>query len=527
MRAFALATLATVASLGLPALAAPPRAEDAAKQRRVAALVKAADLTAPQAETFFRQLIDPPLAFGVEAVASETRPDGTRNVFLLLAVDLRANCLSVHDPADCRGEDPALRQLFFVQLDPRGEVARTGRMTPFENAGSRPDFVPRDLRLVPPRPGAASIALVEGTRLYPAEDIGGGHFDGPTWVHKAIAWNGRDAVSADLSELADGTGRLAMERLGRVVTGEAGAGLVIAQVSCEAPCRCARPASAAAAEKELRRISKAPGCSVTSTPFPWPEDFRLVDDDLAARTPRRTASEAAAATPGELAEATGLPQATAEAIWARVGPIRAPRFHGFGRWPLADGGEEVIGFVSEDRFLACVYVPTRGELHDAVRACAAESGESHGVLFARVGPGGDVTMTRRSVASTVLPRAIHRTAPGRFAIESVHFRAAARGKPAFLEHALAWFGAEDRVRGTESISRLSGGERGLSSWEGSLGHLSVTPRGDCVTLTVRRLLCQPDCPCPAFTEDLDAVPALLVPLASNPKCRFASDSFGG
>jgi hypothetical protein len=363
------------------------------------------------------------------------------------------------------------------------------------------------LRLVPPRAGAASVAVVDGTRLYPAEDMGGGHMQAPTWVQQTLVWNGREAVTVDVSSLATGASlNQEPEALGRAVPGEGGVGLLLEQIRCEAPCRCRRPASLAAASKAFAEAARSSGCAVRTAPAPWPDGFALIDDDLTARTPTRDAAEARAAIPGDLGVAASVSTGIAEAIWraSRHGS-RAPSFSGFRHWDLPDGGLELIGYVHDDAFLACVHAPTRASLHDAVRACAAVSGTSHAVLYARVDASGAVTEARHTPGSDRALRAIHRVAPGKFLLEEHAFRTAEARRPAWLSHALGWL-----VAGTPSF-----------------GSVTVTPRGDSVDVTVRRLECSAACPCPEPPAEPEAVPALLDALADDPRCEMASITFGG
>lgn len=493
--------------------------EEAAHARRDADFARATGLTAEQARTVFAQMMYPPHAPRARSVVDETRPDGTRNVFALLDFDPIAECrIEGNSTRECRERPPSLgvqSHILLVQIGPSGQVVRTAVDLAFGTAPRTGGLRrPSTLRLFSPAPGAARVAIVEGSVSAPAARNEYGEREPAEYIHDLYVWDGRHGRSYRVSShIGDGS-------LGAVVIDDSAHRILRRSVRCEGACRCRLPRDM---ETEAAQIARMTGvCAPTEEAIELPAGFHLIDDDLDARTPRLTLEEALAARVPALVQSSGLSQAQAEQVVAARTTLDAPRFGRFVSHVSADGSRELYGIVQTPQFESCVYRQRGRSRYDAVRACAHEDATRGEVLYVRLGADGRVAESRLLWIGQSGVADIHlsQDAAGVFAtIEEFQVSDHPGGR--MVVHA-AIFARGGQPAGREYVTYAIETCRCHDPAQNYAGELIARPAQEPFeTLTRRRVACTEPCPCgPLPTAAADAH-ALIERrnTAENPACR--------
>ncbi len=530
-----------------------PRTEAEALSRRVSDLATFAGLTREQAETVFAQILEPPLAPVFLEFRDERRPEGTRNLFALVLVDPELECRldGYSSPSECRSAGSPRVSLLFIQVAADGRINRTGYTTPFARPGpghgSTQHTRPMVLHLFAPSPGAASIALVEASDLSPAtSDVSmrfgttkdethrdrsdrsgepsrpfrgsgaaaradvstdyGGHRTPPAFSYALAFWNGRSAVTHDLAIVAlGGDYTINYESLASLNIDHEQHRVLVTELSCEDGCRCDMPRSIAAMRKSLARLRKLGGkCQASERPLPLQADLRLVDDDLAARTPAANREQALAARAPALAAAASLAAEEAQAILnAQTAIGVAPTFVDFSTYRTPEGARHVAGLVATSPFTECVYRRDHRSIYDGVRACAHRDGSTYHLLQVHLGPDGALLHSRQGQVLLHKPIAIHRLGPDLVGVETAFVTTNIVGGQFFSHEVI--FSRADRYAGMSSLGRLGDSRQEVDRADRYLGELRVEslPSGF-VALSYSRIECSRRCPCPTMPTNPEA-----------------------
>ncbi len=493
--------------------------EAAAHARRDADFARATGLTLDQARTVFAQMQYPPHAPRARAVVDETRGDGSRNVFALLDFDPITECrIEGGTVRECRARPQPLdvqSHIVLVQTDASGRVARTAVDLVF-GIPARTGALrrPATLRLFAPAPGAASVAVVEGSLFTPASRDEYGGLVPAEYQHSLYVWDGRRGSTYPVSALSD------RGNLGAVVVDTAGPRLVRRQVVCGGACPCRLPATLEAESAQLARFPAT--CTPTEQPIDLPPELRLIDDDLEARTPRLTREERLAERVPALVRSSGLSQTQAESVVSAHSTFDAPRFGRFVGHTAADGSRELYGVVETSAFESCVYGPRWRSLYDAVRGCAHESRTRGELLYVRLDPNGGIAESRLLYVGIHGVAELHlgRDANGVFAAAlAVSVSDHPGGRMAVHE---ASFARRGRPAGVQILTFISEHSRSRDATQSYAGDVLVRPsEPPFVALTQRRVACTERCPCTALPTDLAEAHTIVEGriAAEDPTCR--------
>jgi hypothetical protein len=481
----------------------PPRTIAEAENRRATHLAERLKLSAAQVATVLAQQRSPALFIDVFDVKDEVRPDGARHVFALFKVDTaQEECLFEERPCPGRAKW-AETFLLLVQLAPDGVVRRTAVTLPFHGPlgpkVGRQWLTPMNLRLVAPRPGEPAIALVEGAKVFPPADEGGGHYSRTAWQHAAFVWDGRTGLELELGGLADGGDPSDYpESVSRLVSSAPLEVPTVTRVSCEDGCVCRLPRSIAAAAREVERVKGLRRCTATSAPLALPLGIALVADDLDLKLPTRDAATAKKALPLELAAVLGLPAEVGAAWLSQTSLVRAGwSFEGAWSAPLERGTAWAV-LARDDKFLGCVYAPYLRERRprDVVRACADEVDTTWYLLEAVIDMDHQVTATPPRLLGANRPERVLRVQPGLWWVEGP-----VTSRPGSRKGSL-WTSQDGQALGAppsathHSLVRLEtpccdrGKDQQWLGWAEPAPSASGPPR-----LRLHRLECTRACPC--------------------------------
>lgn len=516
----------------MPAQARPPRTVAEAETARSAHLEKRLQLDAAQVATVLAQQRSPSLVIEVLEMHDERRPDGARHLFALYrADDSLEECLL--DAVPCP-RHPKWRdiELLHVQLAPDGTVDRTAVTLPFHGPlgpkNGRQTLTPRRLHLVAPSPGAAAIAVVEGVRVYPSVDEGGGHYSKPLWHHGVFVWDGRTGVELELGLLVQGGDEHELaESLARLTPAPSMAVPTVTRVVCEDGCVCRLPTSIEASARELERVGKTRRCNAVSSPLALPPGIALIADDIDGRMPVRDAATAKNALPSELAAVTGLSNELATQWLGQASLVRAG-WSFEAAWSAASTqgtqGTSFAVLARDDKFLGCLYAPYLSDRtpRDVARACADEHEQHWYLLEATVDGAQRITATSPVLIGESRPERVLRVAPDHWWVEDlvVSRPSSRRGSLWTSQEARVFSPAEPASH--QSLIRLEtpccdrGKDQQTIGWAEPVPSPSGPPR-----LKLHRIECTRACPCAAPPKSSAEARAMVDARHEdpNPACR--------
>ena len=498
-------TLCAVLLAASVAHAQPRPAEVAAETRRAEALARAAQLTVVQARAVFAQILPAPFVPSIRAVTTDSRPDGTRNIFGLMDVDPRRECSTQGlRPGDC-GNQGVQTWVFFTQVSADGRVLQTGYDVPFSIVSRGPSTTRAvGLRLfAPSSPSEPRVVLIDGVKS-----------GRQSYQHQIWIWDGRRGYgilgASSLMERGPDSGGA---DLMSIALDEPGHRIVATSLECARACPCTVPRTPVDEAAQVARLVRAhpTTCITRERVFPFPRGLRLIDEDLDARAPQGTESELAAAVVPDLVRASGLTRPQAEAVLTRLrsSSLFVPHFSRFVTTTNRDGSRVVHGLIETRQYDMCIVRRRERSLYDAARACAGEMLGSNMLVSIDVSASGEVTAARVTPTSGE-PVAIHlvRDATGAVTpvVESLPSRSLQYNPRAF-DHRIEVMGGPDN-RHREPITDAH-----------FVGELVARPAGGVfVTLIRRRTTCSAQCPCDPMPQSQAEEHAFLAARASNAAC---------